>query len=248
MFRITDRGIDAMRKPIILKTGQTVPSLKSTGEDFEHWMARSSGHSLDQFLVLDARVPDPYPDPSSVDAVIVTGSAHAVHDREPWSEQAGEWLVTAIQSHVPVLGICYGHQLIAHALGGESRLNPAGREIGVTRVQLLRDDPLFEGLPKDPLVIETHSDAVLRPPESAVHLAANERSTYQALAYGSHCRTVQWHPEFTDDIIRAYIRERADIIDSEFHPGYAETLLSEVQAAPSGPIIMQNFFRSFVSA
>ena len=83
--------------------------------------------------------------------VIVTGSGAMVTDRADWSERSADWLRDAAHDGMSLLGICYGHQLLAHALGGEVGDNPAGREIGHGALELhaaaASDDPLFSGLP-----------------------------------------------------------------------------------------------------
>ena len=87
-----------------------------------------------------ARVPrlrgEALPDPRSVRAVVVTGSAAMVTSREPWSERTAAWLCETVEVKTPVLGICYGHQLLAHALGGRVEDNPQGRHIGTVDVTL----------------------------------------------------------------------------------------------------------------
>src|SRR5262245_61079370 len=89
---------------------------------------------------------DPLPAPESPAGVVVTGSSAMVSHREPWSELTAEWLARAVELGTPVLGICYGHQLLAHALGGAVGRNPRGREIGTVEVRSLlpgQQDPLF---------------------------------------------------------------------------------------------------------
>src|SRR5688572_21533998 len=67
---------------------------------------------------------------------IVTGSGAMVTDRHEWSERSAQWLRDAAHDGMPLLGICYGHQLIAHALGGEVDYHPAGREMGTVQLEL----------------------------------------------------------------------------------------------------------------
>lgn len=250
----TGRGIDGRRavrdaalviRPVILMTGHTFDALRTRRGDFDAWFAAGAGWPLDRFEVVDA-VTGPLPDPRGVDGVIVSGSAATVHERDPWSVRAGAWLAESASAGVPILGVCYGHQLLADTLGGEAGRNPNGREIGVAIVRRLADDPLFEGLPDAFPVIATHVDAVLRPPPGARVLAANENTAVQALALGANVRSVQFHPEMDADMIRQYLTHRAALVDAERGPGTAERLLAAAHDIDTGPRILANFFRNWL--
>ncbi|MEW6742139.1 MAG: glutamine amidotransferase [Planctomycetota bacterium] len=228
---------------IILKTGSTVPRVLAQRGDFEHWIAAAAQVAFERFQVIDVVRGDALPQPSPQRPVIITGSPASVHDREPWSERAAAWLREAVAREVPVLGICYGHQLLAHALGGRVGRNPNGREVGVRRVWFEESDLLFEDLSSPLEVYESHSDAVLEPPAGARVLARNDHTFVQAFAVGRHTRGVQWHPEFDAEILRGYLDERAAEIDRESGPGTAARLRAEVVELPSGRILMRNFLR-----
>jgi hypothetical protein len=99
--------------------------------------------------------------------VLVTGSAAFVTDHADWSERSAAWLRQTAHDDLPVFGICYGHQLLAHALGGEVAYNPAGRESGTIELELqpqAAQDPLFQGLPQHFAAHATHLQTVLRAP------------------------------------------------------------------------------------
>jgi GMP synthase (glutamine-hydrolysing) len=232
-------------RPVILMTGHTLDDLRPRRGDFHDWFAARVGWPLDRFHVVEAVEPD-LPDPRGVDGVLVSGSAASVHDHEPWSVRAGEWLAAAADAGVPILGVCYGHQLLGDTLGGRSERNPNGREIGVVEVTRFADDPLFEGLPPAFPAIATHRDAVTVAPPGARVLAGNANTPIQAMALGPNVRTVQFHPEFDADVIRHYLRSRADAVDAELGPGAAARLLAEVNDVPTGPRILANFFRHWL--
>ncbi len=104
-------------------------------------------------------------------------------DRVPWSEVLAAWVAEAVPMGIPVLGVCYGHQLLAHALGGEVDYHPAGPEVGTVPVRLTpaaRTDPLFARLPETFYAHATHAQSVLRLPAAAVHLAGNDYEPHHA--------------------------------------------------------------------
>lgn len=234
-------------KPILLKTGRTFDELKTRRGCYEQWFADALGWSTDRFEIIDGtQVDAALPDPRGIDGLIVTGSPASVHHREAWSERAGAWMKSVIEAGIPTLGVCYGHQLIGDVFGGEVGLNPNGREMGVVQMLSHGDDLLFEGLPSAFPVIETHTDAVLQAPDGADVIAGTENTPVQAMAYGDHCRSVQWHPEFDADIIRHYIAARAETIDAEGGPGAAARMLASVVDVDTGPVIMRNFARHWL--
>ena len=235
-------------RPLILKTGSAIPELIGRRGDFEHYFAKALGLSERQYDVLDARFALRLPQPAGVDAVIVTGSASAVHDHEPWSVQTGVFLKAVIAAGRPVLGVCYGHQLIADALGGRTGRNPNGREIGLVLVSVLEVDPLLEGLPPVFPAFATHQDAVLEAPPLARVLAGNLNSPVQAMALGPRTRPGQFHPEFDADLMRSYLDARASVVDAELGPGAARRLREQVVDVDTGRIILSNFVRFCVTS
>ena len=140
-------------------------------------------------------------------ATVITGSHDMVTDRRDWSERTASWLAEAASMGASILGICYGHQLLAHALGGTVDYNLLGPERGTTEVTLLKaasTDPLFGGLPQTIEVHVSHSQSVLRLPSDAVALAANNWDSNQAFRVGDRAWGVQFHPEFDAGIMHAY--------------------------------------------
>src|SRR5688572_17680661 len=134
-----------MKPILIIKTGTTIKSIPRERGDFEHWIMAGMRLPQARFMIRDVMSGEPLPSYDDVAAVVVTGSAAMVTDRLAWSEYSGAFLREAADRELPVLGICYGHQLLAHSLGGVVGYHPNGREIGTTRVHLteaVEGDPL----------------------------------------------------------------------------------------------------------
>ena len=226
---------------LIIETGQPVASMRRHGS-FAHWIRVAAGLDRDAAVLLDVERGDPLPSREGFAGVIVTGSAAMVTDRHPWSERAAAWLRDAAHAGLPLFGICYGHQLIAHALGGEVGPNEEGREMGTVRIHLhpaAQGDPLFAGLPDVFAAQATHLQSVLRPPPGAVVLAHNDHDACHAFRWGEAAWGVQFHPEFSASHMRGYIRARHDALARENRCG--KQLAGEVHAAPEPRKILRRF-------
>ncbi len=231
-----------VRRPLIVKTGSTLPALRERRGDYEDWIAEGMGLARDAVDVVSVHEGEPLPDPASVSGVVVTGSSAMVSDREEWSEHAAAWLANAVGGRTPLLGICYGHQLLAHALGGRVGPNPRGREIGTVTVELREaagSDALLGDLPGEIVVQVTHVESVLELPSGARLLAGSAADPHHAFSIGDNSWGVQFHPEFDADVIRAYLDARREIIRSEgIDP---EPLRRAVRDSPHGPALLRRF-------
>ncbi|MHC5064726.1 MAG: glutamine amidotransferase [Planctomycetota bacterium] len=196
----------------ILKAGTTVAPLIPRRGDFEDWFRVGLGLPVSASPVVDATT-GVLPDAASTQAVVVTGAAAMVTDDEPWSLACERWLRTLVEREVPVLGVCYGHQLLARAFGGAADFNPLGDEVGTCSVSLTAEgqsDPLFAGLPPQITVQSSHRQSVTALPDGARLLASNSHDSHQAFALGDRAWGVQFHPEFDADIIRGYLDDRSE--------------------------------------
>jgi GMP synthase (glutamine-hydrolysing) len=141
---------------------------------------------------------------------IITGSHNMVTDKLDWSERTAEWLRRQVEKRTPVFGICYGHQLLADALGGVAGPNPRGREFGNQKIRLNGDaksDLLFGSLPE---VFEghcCHAQSALKLPAGAVCLGGNANEPNHIVRFAESCWGVQFHPEFDIEATRYYIEQ-----------------------------------------
>lgn len=228
---------------LIVETGQPVPSMRRYG-GFPHWIRVAAGLEADEAVVSNVERGDALPRREGFAGVIVTGSAAMVTDRAEWSERSADWLRDAAHEGLPVLGICYGHQLLAHALGGEVAYNPAGRESGTVTIDLhdhAEADPLFAGLPATFAAHATHVQTVLRPPEGATVLARSQQDHCHAFRWRERVWGVQFHPEFATHHMRGYVHARADHLRNEGRcPG---TIARGVTAAPQARKLLRRFVK-----
>lgn len=228
-------------KFLIVETGQPLPELKRHG-GFAHWIRVAAGLSRADTEVTNVEAGQPLPAPGGHVAVIVTGSSAMVTDRAEWSERSASWLHQVAHAGIPVLGICYGHQLLAHALGGQVAWNPAGRESGTVPVELRPpafQDPLFAGMPMRFPAHTSHLQTVLEAPAGAAVLARSARDGCQAFRWGERAWGVQFHPEFATHHMRGYVRARAENLRE--HGQCPLRVEREVTAAPQARKLLRRF-------
>ncbi|KAF1688817.1 glutamine amidotransferase [Pseudoxanthomonas taiwanensis] len=228
---------------LIVETGLPVERLRRYGR-FPHWIRVAAGLRAADVVEANPERGDPLPAPDRVAGVIVSGSAAFVTDRAEWSERTADWIRQAVDAGTPLLGICYGHQLLAHALGGEVDYNPAGRESGTVFIDLHPPafaDPLFAGLPPRFPAHATHLQTVLRPPEGATVLARSALDGCQAFRWGAAAWGVQFHPEFATHHMRGYVHARAECLRRHGH--CPREVARSVSAAPQARGLLRRFVR-----
>jgi len=229
-------------KLLIVQTGAAAPEVLARYGDFPEWFRRGLGLQPEQIATVRVDVGERLPTPDSVAGAVITGSAAMVPERLDWSERTAVWLRAAVGADLPVLGVCYGHQLLAHALGGRVDYNPRGREIGTAQIERLPasvDDPLIGAHPNCFLAHATHLQTVLQPPPGAVVLARSSLDNCQAVRFAPRAWGVQFHPEFTAQHMRGYLRARSEAIDYEGLD--TQALLRGVRACPDARTMLRRF-------
>jgi len=184
----------------ILQTGHAPDIVLPELGDYDAMMARmleGQGFAFDTFNVVDEDFPD---GPHAADGWLVTGSKHGAYEDHAWIPPL-EDLIRAIHAeHLPMVGICFGHQIIAQALGGTVVKHPDGWRVGATRYET-------DG---SPLTLNAwHQDQVTQAPEGAEVVGRAEGCDIAALRYGDRIFTLQPHPEFGSTMMERLIDHRA---------------------------------------
>lgn len=144
-----------MRRAVIIKVGKTFGSLLPGAGDFEHWILAGMGMDRERAHVIHVCEGAPLPDYDAISGVIITGSHEMVTEQLDWSERTATWLPGLVERKIPVLGICYGHQLLAYAMGGKVGDNPLGMHFGTVNIERYRKDLREEGQDPDKLIKES---------------------------------------------------------------------------------------------
>ena len=231
-------------KPIlIIKTGNTYPQISQHYGDFDHWIHTGLGNT--PACVISAHHGDPLPEPASLAGVVITGSHAMVTEQTPWMRALPHWLYSLVKDSpaMPVLGLCFGHQLLAHALGGEVADNPMGMEVGTVPLRLTEaghHDPLLSAIVGHPWAQVVHRQSVLTPPRGATVLASNVHDACQAFRYGECVWGVQFHPEFSADVMRAYLQA---LSGDSLTQQQVDTHLQDVRECQDASSILARFAR-----
>jgi len=233
-----------MKPVLIIRTGRAPNPIRARHGDFPHWFRLGAGLHPHQLQVVDVAAGETLPAPLEVAGAIITGSAAMVTERLTWSERTAGWIRDAMDVELPLFGVCYGHQLMAHALGGRVDYLPGGREIGTQTIELstlAAHDPLTAALPTSFRAHTTHEQSVIEAPGGAAVLARSTRDPHQLLRYGQHALSVQFHPEFNAEVMRAYIqRKHADMQREGTDP---QQVFSAVAATPIARRLLRHFSR-----
>lgn len=229
-------------KLLIVKTGTTFPAIRKNFGDFDDFIIRQAGIKTGNVIVSSVYKHESLPDLGDIAAIIITGSHAMVTEQTKWRINFSQWLRGIAHSFIPVLGICYGHQLLAQALGGQVDYHPKGKEIGTVSIELTaagKKDTLMGVLPEKFFGHVTHAQTVITLPFNGRLLAKNNFEEHHAFTVNKNIWGVQFHPEFDAGVTRAYINEQKDSLEKEGHE--MNKLLNSVQEHNYGKMLLQRF-------
>jgi GMP synthase (glutamine-hydrolysing) len=212
-----------MKPILIIKTGNIEQDLRGRHGDKEDMFLQAADIERENAKIVSVYKGEQLPEPDQVCGAIITGSAAMVTDREPWSVSTEAWVRNAAERGLPILGVCYGHQLLAQAFGGEVIFHPLGMELGTVSISLNENginDKLLGVLPHTFMGQVIHSQTVKTLPPGAINLASNAFEKNHAFRIGKTIWGVQFHPEFSAAFMRDFIKiegERLEITPEELN-------------------------------
>lgn len=231
-----------MKQVVILKAGSKIDTLADVAGDYEDWIAEGMALPADALKVVAVVEEGALPDIDTVAAIVITGSDAMVTDATEWMEEGARWLREALAHGIPVLGICFGHQLLAHALGGKVDNNPRGIEVGTVTVETTAaaaSDPLLQGMPSSFPAQLSHTQSVLELPPEAQLLACSEMEPHQAFVWKNRAWGIQFHPEFDERVIPCFIDYYRNQLEEQGRP--VELLMRDVRPTPKSRSLLQRF-------
>jgi len=176
----------------------------SYGDMFETLLKSVDGSlRFSRYQVTDCLYPDHIED---CDAYLITGSKSSIYDDEPWIQRLQDYVVCLAGRRKKMIGICFGHQLIAQALGGRAEKSGKGWGVGLATSAVYVSKPWMDPAKDKYALIASHQDQVTALPPRAELIAGDEFCTYASYQIADHILTFQGHPEFTP----AYARQRMD--------------------------------------
>ena len=164
--------------------------------------------------------------PQSVDCdgYLITGSRHSVYDELPWIESLVNFIKEVLASRRKIIGVCFGHQLMAHYFGGHVEKSANGWAVGVHKSKIVARQSWMDMADsrQDVSLLSSHQDQVIRMPEEATLYATNDFCPIAGFVVGDQVLTIQGHPEFDKEYARALLHLRKDILgESVFEAGLA---------------------------
>jgi GMP synthase-like glutamine amidotransferase len=164
------------------------------------------------FPVIAGSYPDNIDD---CDAYLITGSKSSAYDSDPWIKQLCDFIVALHKQRRKLIGICFGHQIIAQALGGKTQKSNKGWAVGNSISNIEKAKPWMANEKKQFALLVSHQDQVTRLPVQAELVATNAFCPNACFQIENHILTFQGHPEFSVDYLNYLLNKRRDIIGEE---------------------------------
>lgn len=188
----------------ILKTGRTPDELIDEHGDYDAFFKRLLAGRGFEFITYDVLSGVLPASSDEAEGWLITGSKHGVYEKLDWIAKLEDFLREAFAAGRPIIGVCFGHQILAQALGGKVEKFSGGWSVGPTSYQ--------DAQGEDQTIIAWHQDQVVERPVGAKVIGSSEFCENAILAYGDIALTIQPHPEFTADFMAGLLEARRGIL------------------------------------
>ena len=198
----------------LLQCGHLHPDLVAEHGDYLELFGRllgPHGIELTAFDVDHGHLPT---DLTGFDGWVVSGSASSAYDHLPWIDATEDLLRALVAQQIPTVAVCFGHQLLAQAMGGRVAKATDGWGVGVHDYELIGEPPPWMVPPANGPVelIASHQDQVVELPEGAVLVARTDHCPVAAYTLGPAALAIQPHPEFTATVSRGLVELRREAV------------------------------------
>ena len=186
------------------------------------------GASFDIFTIREGQWPQ---EPAEHDVYFITGSAFSVYEDLPWIRSLEALIRRLHQARIPLVGICFGHQVIARALGGDVVKSDAGWGLGIKSVPFHQSTDWMVPAQQSLRLSHIHQDQVVALPKGAKLLSGDDFCPYGGFTLDNHIVTIQGHPEFTVDYMKLLLPHIKESFTDDELAGAMQTLHVEEEGA-----------------
>ena len=227
-------------KLAILETGRPPEQLQARYGTYPQMFDQLLGGTNDSFDVQALQFPEQVED---YDAYLVTGSSAGVYEDLPWIEPAKDFL-RAARGKAKLVGVCFGHQLMAEAFGGKVVKSPKGWGIGLHKYDVVTREPWMDGA--GPVFAPaSHQDQVVEQPPGTEVVLASDFTPFAALNWtDAPAVSFQFHPEFDPAYASALIEQR---IDARYERDFAEAAIESLKQ-PNDRLRVGSWIKTFLNA
>lgn len=214
----------------ILQVGETPEDLRAAHGDYNDAFMRmlaGRGFEFDTYRVFNGGLPDSAHD---AEGWLITGSKFGVYEAHSWIPPLEDFLRKAFKASAPIVGVCFGHQVLAQALGGKVEKFSGGWSVGAKNYEVGSQD-------QNATVMAWHQDQITQLPEGATVIGQSDFCQYAMLSYGDRALSIQPHPEFTTEFMKDLIKSKRDILP----PEVAESAIASIGVRLTSTAIADQF-------
>ncbi len=166
---------------------------------------------LDAEWVKIAALEEPLPEnPRDFDGYLITGGNQSVYENLAWQNRLIDFIRLLHRQKIPLVGVCYGHQAIAYALGGMVQLSEKGYGIGIKDIKVIHKPDWMQHAPDVVSLYSMHKRQVTALPPNATPFLTSDFCEHSGFVIGNHIFTIQQHPDFNAEVSRELIEKRQD--------------------------------------
>ena len=185
---------------------------------------------VDEIRVYEPALGDMPGKPEDCSLWVISGSPKNADDTDPWIQALAEFIRACDAVKAKVVGVCFGHQIMAQALGGKVATSDKGWGVGARKFDILKQKSWMDPAIETATLLYSHHDQVMELPEGAEHLGRSDFCEYEAFSVGDHFLCVQAHPEFDTDYARGSLASKRKTLGEAHYDRAIESLKMPLSA------------------